>query len=122
MNTVTMEDVENKSLACKALRIVLQHWMIPDLGWHTDSLDKKQEIIRENFLRSFASLQVADPENCEGFEQILQLEQVYQPNNELLINFIRKEIIFKHEYITRGIHLSDEVRLIQFIFHLQRFI
>ena len=117
-----MEDVENKSLACKALRIVLQHWMIPDLGWHTASLETKKEIIRENFLRSYVSLQDVEPEHCEGFEQILQLEQVFHPNNELLINFIRKEIIFKHENITRGIHLSDEVRLIQFIFHLQRFI
>jgi hypothetical protein len=35
------------SLACQALVIALQHWMIPNLGWETDYLEKQQEDLRK---------------------------------------------------------------------------
>ncbi len=37
----------DSALACKALTIVLQHWMVPKLGWNMDSLEQRLPRLRD---------------------------------------------------------------------------
>ncbi len=42
--------VPASALACKALTIVLQHWMVPKLGWNMDALEQRLPRLRDTIV------------------------------------------------------------------------
>ncbi len=66
----------HSELACKALDVVLSHWMIPDLGWHMSVLEERLTSLREEIIASKIALSNSTTEEertkvRETVEQVL---------------------------------------------------
>ena len=66
------DDRRHSELACKALDVVLSHWMIPDLGWHMSVLEERLTSLREEIIASKIALSNSTTEEVrELVEQVL---------------------------------------------------
>ncbi len=100
---------QTSALACKALRIVLQYFMIPNLGWSMNSLEKqslkgKSEIL--NFLNTL-------PDNEEIDDAISLIKDSTLIQNAEKIKLIAGKLKdrvagISDVFMTFNIHVSDK--------------
>lgn len=92
--------MESKSsTACKALRIVLQQWMLPQVGWDIGALQDRQSEIREKLVTSCVEL-------CKRVEPI-----ELSPGETFTDEDASKIMISKREQLVRDVYDFDSQML-----------
>ena len=70
LKSFNTENLNNSSLAIKALTIVLQNWIIPDFGFYLDSLVEQSETLKSEINNDFMK-NTLFPSNIEGWKESL---------------------------------------------------
>ncbi len=56
-------ETDPSSTCCRALNIVLQNWMIPDLGWYGQSIERHLSNLRTDITKLHGGALLGDQEN-----------------------------------------------------------
>ena len=92
-----------KSLACEALRIVVQYWMIPDLGWDLSLLEKRGKDLKREIIERIIRTN-PDPEHT-----IDDIEQTFASNAKM--NFFELIKHYYPSYFDLQLEVTDEALL-----------
>ena len=101
---------KRSTLACQALSIALQHWMIPNFGWHPSYLDEQMIDLRRRLTTSTGN---SDSKDAPGNDSVLDNECIQRLKQEV------KDLRFNTTESLLPSHFDIQVYIS--FFHKERF-